>query len=97
MLQSGLAIWDLSSPSVDNVQILPQILPVDSFLDRGQGSIRVATATNDIIESAEKRLMEDIRLRATLLLNEEWRRQMNASHRYFNSGKEGHSLSDLGR
>jgi hypothetical protein len=49
------------------------------------------------MKTAEASMMEDIRLRVSLLSNPEWRRQMEESHLFFTSGDKGRTLSDLGR
>jgi len=53
-------------------------------------------AQGGLMKTAEASMMEDIRLRVSLLSNPEWRRQMEESH-LFTSGDKGRTLSDLGR
>lgn len=55
-----------------------------------------AAKSGTFLKQAEDSMMEDIRLRVSLLANFEWRRQMEESHRFFLSGKKGRTLSDLG-
>ena len=51
-----------------------------------------------LVKQAEQSMLEDIRLRMSLLSNPDWRRQMQESHDFFTQpGAEGASLSDLGR
>lgn len=54
-------------------------------------------AQGGLMKTAEASMMEDIRLRVSLLSNPEWRRQMEESHLFFTSGDKGRTLSDLGR
>jgi hypothetical protein len=54
-------------------------------------------AQTGLVKQAEQSMMDDIRLRVSLLSNPEWRRQMEESHKFFTSGGKGRTLSDLGR
>ena len=56
-----------------------------------------AATGGKLLKQAEASMMEDIRLRVSLLANPEWRRRMEESHGFFMSGGKGRMLSDLGR
>jgi hypothetical protein len=56
-----------------------------------------AAPGGELLRTAAASMMEDIRLRSSLLGNAEWRRQMEESHAYFASGAKGRTLSDIGR
>ena len=49
-----------------------------------------------LAHASMRSVAEDIRLRVTLFSDDEWRRQMEASHTYFQGGGEGKTLTELG-
>jgi len=57
----------------------------------------VNVASGGLVKDAEKSMMEDIKLRVSLLSKPEWRRQMEESHQFFTSGGKGRTLSEIGR
>lgn len=54
----------------------------------------VAAMTLDM-KDAEVRLVEEMRVKTTLLRSQEWRRQVSASHEFFTAGNRGYRLSEL--
>lgn len=52
---------------------------------------------SQLLDRAKRTVGEDIRIRVSLLMNEDWCRQMEESHKFFQAGNEGFSLRDLER